>query len=99
MAATDNWNKVAGRRRSVAEADALALGYCDNGEVCTPADTDLTNYYKYVLCSADCTLKVTTVGGSIIVSVPFFRGYNPIAVKRIWSTGSTVGSATIIGLW
>ena len=62
----------------------------------TPADADLADFARAVECTEECTLKVTTIDGTVFTRI-FYRGFNPVPVARVWSTGSTVGSATLIG--
>lgn len=62
----------------------------------TPADSDFVNYARMIECSDDCTLKVTLMDDTTITKT-FYRGENWIPVKRVWSTGSTLGAATLIG--
>lgn len=66
----------------------------------TPSDTvDLPDFSRAILASADCTVKLTTVGGETDTAYPMQKGYNPIRVKRVFSTGTTLGGATLRALW
>ncbi|CCW35218.1 hypothetical protein CWRG_02672 [Chthonomonas calidirosea] len=70
-----------------------------------PSDTQLVAasvsgvpYARGILVSADCTLHVTTLGGDQL-TIPFIKGYNPIAVQQVWATGSSTNGALLIGLY
>ncbi len=67
----------------------------------TPSDTALAAagingvpFARGLLCSAACTLKVTTVGGDV-VTIPAQQGYNPVAVSKVWATGSVLTNAGV----
>jgi hypothetical protein len=71
----------------------------------TPSDTQPVTanvngvpYARGLLVSTDCTLHVTTLGGDQL-TMPFIKGYNPIAVQQVWATGSTTNGALLIGLY
>lgn len=59
----------------------------------TPNDsTDLTNGpTRGLLLSAAGTVVVDTVGGSASRTLPLQAGWNPVSVKRVYSTGTTAG--------
>jgi hypothetical protein len=62
----------------------------------TPADADLADWARMVECSAECTLHVTTLDGTVITKT-FYKGENWIPVRRVWSTSTVLGGATLIG--
>ena len=55
----------------------------------TPSDSeDLANVAKAIEVHVAGDIKVTTIGG-VTITKPFFVGYHPLVVTRIWSTGTT----------
>lgn len=55
----------------------------------TPNDsTDIALGSRAILCGTAGTAKVTTKAGQS-VTIPLQQGYNPIAVTRVWFTGTT----------
>jgi hypothetical protein len=73
---------------------------CSHIAAITPHDTnDLTYATVSILASADCTVKVDTLGGETVTAYPLQKGYNDIRVTRVYSTGTTLGGATIFALW
>jgi hypothetical protein len=36
--------------------------------------------------------KLTDAAGNVVTSVPLQAGYNPLRVKRVWSTGTTAST-------
>lgn len=54
----------------------------------TPNDsTDIALGSRALLCGSAGPAKVTTKAGNA-VTIPLQQGYNPIAVIRVWSTGT-----------
>ncbi len=53
---------------------------------------------RSLLASADCTVRVTMLGGDI-VALPLQKGYNPVSVTQVWATGTSLGSAVLLGLY
>lgn len=62
-------------------------------------DNDLEFATRALLASADCTIKADTVGGETVEGIPVQKGYNPLRVTRIYSTGTTLGGADLFALW
>ena len=56
---------------------------------------DLPNVAKAIEVQTAGNIKLTTLGGSTITKY-FSVGYHPIAVKRIWSTGTDAGTAATL---
>lgn len=66
----------------------------------TPSDgSDLAFVTRGINASADCTVKITTDGGETITAFQLHKGYNPIRVTKVFSTGTTLGGASIWGLY
>lgn len=59
----------------------------------TPSSTaDLPDgVARGLLCDADKVLSVIDAGGETRVGVPFQKGYNWVAVRRVLTTGSPTG--------
>lgn len=57
--------------------------------------SDLPNIAKGLEVQVAGTLKITTLGGTTVTKY-FWVGYHPIAVKRVWSTGSDAGLANAV---
>lgn len=57
--------------------------------------TDLPTKCIGLLSSADFTAKIRDGAGNDITSVPIQKGYNPIEISRVWSTGTTLAGATV----
>ena len=53
--------------------------------------TDMPNVSRALLVDADMTAKIVTVGGETVESFPLQKGYNPVRVSRIYSTGTDAG--------
>ena len=89
VVATDPFgNTVTGATSSGSHAAAI-----------TPSDTDdLTVVTRAILATADCSVKVTMAGGEQ-VTLPLQKGYNPLRVSRVWSTGTTLSGASLYALW
>lgn len=61
----------------------------------TPADSELARYANGLYVGASGTLKVTTVGGDVVASIPVFAGQTlPVRVKQVWAATT----ATVFGL-
>jgi hypothetical protein len=55
----------------------------------TPSDSvDLTVPSRGLLCGVAGNAQVTTQAGQT-VTIPLQQGYNPIRVRRVWSTSTT----------
>jgi hypothetical protein len=58
----------------------------------TKSDTeDMPYTCRALLCDADMTVKIITHGGQTIENYPLQKGYNPIRVNRVYSTGTDAG--------
>lgn len=64
----------------------------------TPADTDLSYPARFLYLAAAATLKLTMLNGDVITTPSLGVGYHPLAVTRVWSTGSTFTAGSIMGL-
>lgn len=49
---------------------------------------DLPIFSRCLLVDADGLLKVTMYPNADVVTLPVVKGYNPLRVSRVWSTGS-----------
>lgn len=58
-------------------------------------DTNTLGYARALLCSVDMTLKIQDCSGNISTGVPFQKGYNPISLVQIFSTGSSLNGGVI----
>lgn len=63
-----------------------------------PAATTGAPWARSLLASADCTVRVTTLGGDVL-TLPVQKGYNPVAVTQVWATGTSLGSSILVGLY
>lgn len=62
-----------------------------NVSAVSPNDsTDLPTTSRALLVSDSASVKVTTAGGDTVV-LPLVKGFNPICVQRVWSTGTDSG--------
>lgn len=57
----------------------------------TPNDSTDIAPCRGLLCGTAGNAQVTTVAGNT-VTIPLQQGYNPIRVKRVWSTSTTATS-------
>ncbi len=59
-------------------------------ETVTPADSNLTTNYRAIYVGGTGNVKVTSVSGDVATFVACPVGLIiPVAVKRVWSTGTT----------
>lgn len=47
---------------------------------------------RALLVNQDTTAKLTMADGTVVASVPLQKGYNPLRVRQVWSTGTDVVS-------
>ncbi len=73
----------------------------NHAAVVTPNDsTDLAFVTRAIYCGDVGNIKVDTLGGDTAVVIPMLAGGQlDIRVKRVYSTGTTVGAGKIIALW
>ena len=57
--------------------------------------TDLTSKCIGLVSCADFTGKYTDGAGNDVSNFPFQKGYNPVEIRRVWSTGTTLAGATV----
>lgn len=73
----------------------LLITKADSGKI-TAANGD-TVVTRGLLVNQDTTAKLTMADGTVIASVPLQKGYNPLRVRLVWSTGTD--SVNVYGIY
>ncbi len=63
-----------------------------------PVSDGAAPWARSLLASADCSVKVTTLGGDV-VTIPLQKGYNPVSVTQVWATGTSLAGTALVGLY
>jgi len=78
-------------------ADINVLGPASNAAEITPNDsTDIGHVSRALYVGAGGTMKVTMRGGQS-VTITVEAGLHPLAVSRVWATGTT--ATGIVAVW
>jgi hypothetical protein len=85
---------------SIPLGHATETGPAQGAFAITAADSELSIHARFLYNGvAIAALKVTTVGGDAVTLVNVPAGvFLPIAVKQVWSTGTTAGN-NLIGFY